>query len=158
MSEVERFAFPQTDNQLGMASSLPYLPLTLNYQNRELTVSGLLDTGATINVMPYQIGLQLGALWEQQTTPVQLTGNLANLPAYGFRNCGAISTSTFSFSRSHARQRNAFKDAPRPASPNHPPNFPMLSFSLQDAERPSRHSHAERGNEKYNPCSYRFLF
>ncbi|OAD23339.1 hypothetical protein THIOM_000833 [Candidatus Thiomargarita nelsonii] len=83
MSEVERFAFPQTDNQLGMASSLPYLPLTLNYQNRELTVSGLLDTGATINVMPYQIGLQLGASWEQQTTPVQLTGNLANLPAYG---------------------------------------------------------------------------
>ncbi|TGN99726.1 hypothetical protein PN36_34790, partial [Candidatus Thiomargarita nelsonii] len=74
MSEVERFAFPQTDNQLGMASSLPYLPLTLNYQNRELTVSGLLDTGATINVMPYQIGLQLC-----------------------HRNCGAISTSTFSF-------------------------------------------------------------
>jgi hypothetical protein len=83
MLEVKRFVFSPIDNQLGVASSLPYMPITLNYQNRELTASGLLDTGATVNVMPYQIGLQLGARWGQQTTPVQLTGNLANLPAYG---------------------------------------------------------------------------
>jgi hypothetical protein len=38
-----------------------------------------------------------------------------------------------SFSRSHAEQRNACPDAPR---------------RLQDAERPDRHSHAERGNEE----------
>jgi hypothetical protein len=33
--------------------------------------------------MPYQIGLQLGAKWEQQNTSVRLAGNLAKLPAYG---------------------------------------------------------------------------
>jgi hypothetical protein len=53
-----------------------------------------------------------------------------------------------SFSRSHALRGNAGSDAPRPASANYPPDSPMLLFSLQDAERPSLHSHAERGNEK----------
>jgi hypothetical protein len=40
-------------------------------------VEGLLDTGATVNVLPYAVGDQLGAVWEQQTTPVALSGNLA---------------------------------------------------------------------------------
>ncbi len=44
-------------------------------------LSGLLDTGATVNVLPYPIGLQLGLVWTQQTTPIYLTGNLAQAPA-----------------------------------------------------------------------------
>jgi predicted aspartyl protease len=42
---------------------------------------GLLDTGATVNVLPYQAGLQLGFDWDAQTTRVQLTGNLAAVEA-----------------------------------------------------------------------------
>ena len=64
-----------------MGSRLPYLPLELTFQNHTVEVSGLLDTGATVNVMPYDIGLQLGAEWENQQTPVRLTGNLANFEA-----------------------------------------------------------------------------
>jgi hypothetical protein len=44
---------------------------------------GLLDTAATVNVLPYDTGLQLGAIWDQQTVPVRLTGNLANQEARG---------------------------------------------------------------------------
>lgn len=44
-------------------------------------VWGLLDTGSAVNVLPYTVGLQLGLVWEQQTTVVYLTGNLARLPA-----------------------------------------------------------------------------
>lgn len=44
---------------------------------------GLLDTGASVNVLPYEIGLQLGAFWEEQTVPIQLSGNLARLEARG---------------------------------------------------------------------------
>ena len=44
---------------------------------------GLLDTGSTVNVLPYPIGLQLGFVWEQQTTPVYVTGSLERLPARG---------------------------------------------------------------------------
>ncbi|WP_442932746.1 aspartyl protease family protein [Microcoleus sp. herbarium13] len=61
----------------------PYLPIALSYQNRSLQVSGLLDTGASVNVLPYEIGLQLGAVWEEQTISVVLTGNLAQFLARG---------------------------------------------------------------------------
>lgn len=79
--EGQRFPFTETDRSLGAASSLPYLPLTLSYQGISLSASGLLDTGATVNVLPYEIGRQLGAIWDRQTTPVRLTGNLARFEA-----------------------------------------------------------------------------
>ncbi len=37
----------------------------------------MLDTGATVNVLPYSVGEQLGTAWERQTTSVELSGNLA---------------------------------------------------------------------------------
>jgi hypothetical protein len=61
---------------LGPASLAPLLPITLTGA-RTISVSGLLDTGATVNVLPYTVGEQLGAIWEKQSTPVRLSGNLA---------------------------------------------------------------------------------
>ena len=77
MHNSERYPFIPADSILGEASLRPYLPLTLTYQGRSVTTSGLLDTGSMVNVLPYQAGVDLGAVWEQQTTPLQLTGNLA---------------------------------------------------------------------------------
>ena len=51
---------------------------TLSNKDNLLTVSGLLDTGATVNVLPCSIGGQLGLEWENQTISINLTGNLAN--------------------------------------------------------------------------------
>ena len=79
--KAERFPYLEIDQSFGRASLLPYLPLVLTYQNHSIEITGLLDTGATVNVLPYDIGLQLGAIWEAQKTPVTLTGNLANLEA-----------------------------------------------------------------------------
>jgi hypothetical protein len=56
------------------------MPITLQ-ANNSVAVSALLDTGAAVNVLPYGIGLQLGCIWNQQTTSVQLTGNLASVEA-----------------------------------------------------------------------------
>ena len=81
MVKAQRFTFTEIVKPLGAASNLPYLPLTLSHQGTSLSVSGLLDTGATVNVLPYDIGKQLGAVWNQQTTPVHLTGNLARFEA-----------------------------------------------------------------------------
>lgn len=78
-----RFSYAGTTGSRSPATPLPYLPINLSYQNRLVTVTGLLDTGSTVNVLPYQIGVQLGLVWEQQTTAVRLTGNLAKLPAKG---------------------------------------------------------------------------
>lgn len=81
MHNAARFTFTAVDTRLGDASLRPQLPITLTYQGRSTTVSGLLDTGATVNVLPYQAGLELGAVWEQASVPVQLTGNLAHFEA-----------------------------------------------------------------------------
>lgn len=79
--KAQRFNYSEGEAASPIASNLPYLPLSLTYHLREAEVSGLLDTGATVNVLPYQVGIRLGAVWEAQTIPVKLTGNLAQQEA-----------------------------------------------------------------------------
>jgi hypothetical protein len=43
--------------------------------------TGLVDSGATVNVLPYRVGLALGALWSTQRATLRLAGNLAPMPA-----------------------------------------------------------------------------
>ncbi|MDZ8050693.1 MAG: hypothetical protein RMX68_021135 [Aulosira sp. ZfuVER01] len=81
MVDKVRFVFTEVNPQFGVLSTLPYLPLILTYRDRSLSVSGLLDTGSTVNVLPYEIGLRLGAVWERQRLSVPLGGNLARFEA-----------------------------------------------------------------------------
>ncbi|RUT08900.1 hypothetical protein DSM106972_009530 [Dulcicalothrix desertica PCC 7102] len=59
MLEGKRFSFTERRSNLGVSSNMPYLPLTLAYNKRSLQALGLLDTGASVNVLPYNVGLQL---------------------------------------------------------------------------------------------------
>ncbi len=72
--------FPFADPRPG-SIKLPYVPMILTYQGRSVSISGLLDTGATVNVLPYDLGIELGAVWEQQPAPLRLTGNLGGYEA-----------------------------------------------------------------------------
>jgi hypothetical protein len=76
----ERFPFLPRDPKLGEASLAPLLPLSLRAANSVRCV-GLLDSGATINVLPQSVGVQLGAAWDNQTTPIKLGGILAECEA-----------------------------------------------------------------------------
>ena len=78
---MERFSFVSVNNALGEVGFRPILPITLVYQNTSVVTSGLLDTGASVNVLPYETGVQLGYEWERQTTVLSLTGNLAQYEA-----------------------------------------------------------------------------
>ena len=78
---MERFSFVSINNTLGEIGFRPILPITLVYQNTSVVASGLLDTGASVNVLPYNAGVQLGYEWERQTTVLSLTGNLAQYEA-----------------------------------------------------------------------------
>ncbi len=89
MVEVERFNYSARGE--AASSSLPYLPLTLTYRYQTVIGSGLLDTGATVNVLPYHIGIELGANWEEQTRLVKLTGNLARQEAKALIVTGTVS-------------------------------------------------------------------
>jgi hypothetical protein len=65
-----RFEFSSVNSALGELGKSPYLPLPLTYGEQSIATAGLLDTGSSINVLPYNIGLQLGAIWENQRVPV----------------------------------------------------------------------------------------
>ncbi len=65
----------------GEAGLLPYLPMSLIYEGHAVAAPGLVDTGATVNVPPYSLGLELGAIWDEQAVSFQLSGNLAQFPA-----------------------------------------------------------------------------
>ncbi len=64
--------------------SLPRLSLTLKADHQHVEATGLLDSGATVNVMPYSLGLALGALWDEQRAIIPLTGNLGSQLAIPF--------------------------------------------------------------------------
>jgi Aspartyl protease len=78
MSNPEQFPYINPSTNMGEAGFRPYLPIILTNQQSSLSASALLDTGASVNVLPYSIGLELGYVWERQTTTINLTGNLAN--------------------------------------------------------------------------------
>jgi len=81
MPGTQRFSFVEIDSSLGSASALPYAPITLELGGNVAAVSALVDSGAALSVLPYDVGIQLGAVWEQQTIPVQLAGNLTDSDA-----------------------------------------------------------------------------
>ena len=76
----QRLPYFQRDPHLGNASLAPMLPLTLTGSQTVLT-SGLVDSGAAINVLPYSLGVQLGFDWSQEKRSVELSGNLAAVEA-----------------------------------------------------------------------------
>ncbi|MEM6404847.1 MAG: hypothetical protein AAF757_32260 [Cyanobacteria bacterium P01_D01_bin.116] len=94
MLEGHRFSFTERTDSFGEVSTMPYLRLTLSNGNKSLEVMALLDTGASVNVLPYEIGLQLGAVWEEQTVQVALSGNLANNEARGVVLSGKVANFT----------------------------------------------------------------
>ena len=63
--------------------ALPKIPITLSHAGFSVSADALLDTGSTVNLLPYDNGLQLGAIWEEQTVRLPLAGNLARVEARG---------------------------------------------------------------------------
>ncbi len=90
MNEAARFPFVDANPAQPGTSLLPLLPFVLSQGGRQVEALGLLDTGAAVNVLPYSLGEQLGFVWEEQTTPLVLSGNLARLPARGVVVSGVV--------------------------------------------------------------------
>ena len=81
MVDAQRFPYKIIDSSRGMVDRMPYLPLILSYKGQSSNVEGLLDTGASVNVLPYEVGAELGLVWENETLSVLLAGNLARFEA-----------------------------------------------------------------------------
>ena len=73
-----KIEFPFSDDE-----ALPTIPITLSHAGFSVFANALLDTGSAVNLLPYDIGLQLGVIWEEQTVRLPLAGNLARVEARG---------------------------------------------------------------------------
>jgi hypothetical protein len=76
-----RLPFIETNPQLGSLSAFAYIPIQLTYQANSTQLVGLLDTGASVNVLPYEVGLSIGLIWEAQNLTIPLGGNLVQSEA-----------------------------------------------------------------------------
>ena len=65
------------------SDALPRLNLKLRHLRTSVDVIGLVDSGATVCVLPYSIGLRLGFVWSDQKATLRLGGALRNHPGQG---------------------------------------------------------------------------
>ena len=79
MADYLRFEYMLADPRAGNGSLMPYLAMTISANSRSAQISGLLDSGASVNALPFGIGESLGFNWEFEKTLVRLTGNLARV-------------------------------------------------------------------------------
>ena len=85
----QRFQYAKSQTFPGLAG-MPFLPLALTNRTCAVSVRALVDSGATVNVLPYDIGLQLGLIWDVQRVPAPLWGTLDDVQAWGVRVMGQI--------------------------------------------------------------------
>jgi hypothetical protein len=79
-----RFKYSTTSPTQNEFDSLPRVPLSLSRADQRIEAFGLVDSGATVNVLPYELGIHLGGVWDNQRAIIQLAGNLSNQPAMPF--------------------------------------------------------------------------
>lgn len=79
----QRFRFNYTDRTGVGHTLLPQLNLTLHLGSISAGVTGLLDSGSSVNVLPYWLGVGLSAVWEEQMLVEPLAGNLKRSEARG---------------------------------------------------------------------------
>lgn len=90
MTKPERYSYLESKDLQGHILLRPLLPIRLGFESRGIIRNGLLDTGAAVNVLPYDAGLELGLNWSAQTRVVELTGNLAQFEARGVILIGTV--------------------------------------------------------------------
>jgi hypothetical protein len=76
-----RFRYSTTGPAQDESDSLPRVPLVLRSGVQVVDVVGLVDSGATVNVLPYEAGTQLGAVWDDGKANIRLAGALGSEPA-----------------------------------------------------------------------------
>ena len=78
---MQGFRFPYSSLNDDPTTLMPRLSLTLMLKERTVDVTGLVDSGAAVNLIPFSVGRDLGAVWEQQKVAVPLVGSLGRVEA-----------------------------------------------------------------------------
>ncbi len=88
-----RFRYSTADPSQDQFDSLPRVPLVLRSGPVAVEAVGLVDSGATVNVLPYEAGVQLGAVWEDRRASIRLAGSLGSqvaIPLFAMAEIGGL--------------------------------------------------------------------
>ncbi len=85
-----RLSYNRIESGQTLASELAYVPIKLSKNGVVIEQHGMIDTGSTVNVLPYTMGLALGFSWDQQAISITLTGSLSKAPAFGVVVTGTV--------------------------------------------------------------------
>jgi hypothetical protein len=83
LSLVEQFPYCERNPASGGLDLMPDLSIVLRHQSRSLSGVGLVDSGASISVLPYSLGVQLGFDWSTPKAHIALGGTLSHVGARG---------------------------------------------------------------------------
>lgn len=83
MSPVERFPYRDRTPSTPGLDLMPDLPILLRSPPHAVSGLALVDSGASISVLPYSLGVQMGFDWNSQKLQLRLTGALAQVEARG---------------------------------------------------------------------------
>ncbi|MEZ4736934.1 MAG: hypothetical protein R3E79_58385 [Caldilineaceae bacterium] len=76
---MQRFSYtPHPQFPVGM----PLIEIKLAHASYRVVATALVDSGAALNILPFDLGLQLGLDWKRQNFPLDLGGTLAGAQAY----------------------------------------------------------------------------
>lgn len=62
----------------------PFLPITLKNQQHEVETLALVDSGADMCILPYDVGVKLGGDWDKQQRIVGLSGLVGQVESRAF--------------------------------------------------------------------------
>jgi hypothetical protein len=85
-----RLPYSTTNLSQTALDSLPRISLILQRYDRRIEACGLVDSGATVNVLPYKLGLELGGQWDDQRAQIPLAGNISRQLAMPFSATASI--------------------------------------------------------------------
>ena len=74
--QKQKFNYTHQANAL-----MPYVPLKLARDRFLVQTHALVDSGAEINVLPYQLGIDLGFIWDNRKACMSLGGALSEVQA-----------------------------------------------------------------------------
>lgn len=77
----QRIRFNYASRFGGSDSLMPRLNFQLHLRQQEIDIVGIVDSGSTVNVLPYQLGVAIGAVWQEQKPIAPLAGNLGSFEA-----------------------------------------------------------------------------
>lgn len=75
----QRFSYtPHSQFPVG----IPLVSIQLSHNATTITVPAVVDSGAALNILPYDTGLSLNLDWDKQTYPLNMGGILTGTQAY----------------------------------------------------------------------------